>query len=261
MFKHRQGRPASFTLFVEGPGVRRQALHEENGVGRGNPSGPIVVQPGDEPTLLRSFMNHGEVKRTRVVSVGDPSGVHYTYDSENGGLLYVWRGPFLETTEMWRGRGEPQLAAPLGSVVILPDEPVLAALPDASGAWPDSMAATAGYQFLGYDLDEASRPVFRYRLGSATIEDQLRPLENRGGLAREIRVSAPAGTGDLYARLAAGEEIRRLRDGSWMVDGQFYVVPASGTRPVLRSVQGGQELVAPLSLRRGAATAAWEIVW
>ena len=28
MFKNREGRPASFTLFAEGPGVRRQALHE-----------------------------------------------------------------------------------------------------------------------------------------------------------------------------------------------------------------------------------------
>jgi Domain of Unknown Function (DUF1080) len=260
-FKNREGRPASFTLFAEGPGVRRQALHEEAGPPRGTASGPIVVEPDDDPYLLRSFVNHGEEKRTHVVSVGDPSGIHYSYDTEQGALLQAWRGPFMETTEMWRSRGEPQLAVPLGSVVHLPGAPAMATLPDASLAWPDSLPVSAGYRFLGYELDEARRPVFRYRLGSVTVEDRMRPAEERRGLAREVHATAPDGTGGLHLRLAAGEEIRRLSDGSWLVDGRFYLVPARGSRPLLRSVAGGQELLLPLSFRRGSATAAWEIVW
>jgi hypothetical protein len=260
MFKNREGRPASFTLFAEGPGVRRQALHEEAGPPRGNAAGAIVVDPDDEPYLLRSFVNHGEEKLTHVVSVGDPAGVHYSYDAEQGSLIAAWRGPFMETTEMWRNRGEPQLAVPLGSVVSLPGAPAVAVLPDPSTAWPDSMAA--GYRFLGYDLDEARRPVFRYRLDDVAVEDRLGPAEGRRGLARELRATGPEGAAGLHLRLAAGEEIERLRDGSYLVDGRFYVVPARGTpRPLLRAVEGGQELLVPLSLRRGGAAVSYEIIW
>src|SRR5690606_558737 len=45
LFKNREGRPASLAFFVEGPGVRRQALHAETSGRRGSPPGPITVQP------------------------------------------------------------------------------------------------------------------------------------------------------------------------------------------------------------------------
>jgi hypothetical protein len=260
MFKNREGRPASFTLFAEGPGVRRQALHEEAGPPRGTPAGAIVVEPDDEPYVLRSFVNHGQEKRTHVVSVGDPSGVHYSYDTEQGSLLGVWRGPFLEATEMWRNRGEPQLAVPLGSVVSFPAAPAVALLVDPAAAWPDSMPAR--YRFLGYDLDEARRPAFRYQVDGVAVEDRVRPAEGRRGLSREIRATGPEGAAGLHLRIAAGEEIERLRDGSYLVDGRFYVVLARGTpRPLLRAVEGGQELLVPLSLRRGGTAVSYEIIW
>ena len=132
------------------------------------------MRAGDEPYVLRSFVTHRDEKRTHVVSVADPAGVHYSYDAEQGSLIALWRGPFMETTEMWRNRGEPQLAVPLGSVVSLPGAPAIAVLPDPSAAWPDSMEA--GYRFLGYDLDEARRPVFRYRLDDLQVPDPGGPL-------------------------------------------------------------------------------------
>ena len=77
LFKNREGRPASFTLFAEGPGVERQPLHAATVMRPGTPTGPIQMTVANEPTLLRGFVQHGETKRTHAISVGDPSGIHY----------------------------------------------------------------------------------------------------------------------------------------------------------------------------------------
>lgn len=261
-FKNREGRPASIALLAEGPGVVRQALHAESAIPRGSSSGPILVEPGSEPHVLRSFLQHEGEKRTHVISVGEPSGIHYSYDARQGAVLAAWRGPFLETTQMWEGRGEPQLAVPRGSVLAFSGQPALAMLADASAPWPDSIGSERGYGFLGYDLDEARRPVFRYRLGGATVEDRLRPLDRRAGFTREIRATAPDGTGTVFHRLASGESIERMRDGSYRVDGQFYLVFPRGTPdPILRPSGENQELLLPLTFRRGAATVVYDIVW
>src|SRR5690606_34616848 len=134
-FKNREGRPASFTLFAEGPGVARQALHAAAATPRGSPTGAIRVEPADEPYLLRGFVEHAGEKRTHVISVGEPSGIHYSYDAETGAVLQGWRGPFLETTQMWEGRGEPQLGVPLGSILPLSAAPAIARLASGSTAW------------------------------------------------------------------------------------------------------------------------------
>lgn len=259
LFKNREGRPASIALFVEGPGLRRQALHAEPQGRRGAPAGPITVEPGSEPYLLRGFVNHGGVKRTHVVSVGEPAGVHYTYDLQTGTLLLGWRGPFLETTQMWEGRGEPQLGEPRGSAVELPGGPTLASVSGTS-IWPDSVREEARYRSHGYDLDEGGRPVFRYRLGDSEVEDRVIPLGDRRGLEREITITGAAA--GLAARLAAGESIERLRDGAYLVDGAYYIVPGSGLRGVtIREVEGGRELIVPVPRGRGGSVVRYEVVW
>ena len=259
IFKNREGRPASMTLFLEGPGVRRQALHGGLIGRRGSAAGPIAVQPGGEPYLLRGFVNHDGVKRTHVVSVGDPAGVHYSYDVQTGSLLLGWRGPFLEATEMWEGRGEPQLGAPLGSVVELPGSPTLASI-SSDVPWPDSLSEGSALRFLGYDLDEDGQPVFRYRMGEIGVEDLVRPLDDRRGLSRELRIAGQGAAG-LHALLATGESIERLRDGRYVVDGTYYVVPGSGTRGLtVRSVGDRQELVIPVTGREGS-NIRYEVVW
>ena len=55
-------------------------------------------------------------------------GVHYSYDLSRGAPFYVWRGPFLETTQMWDDRGEDQSSRPAGSVVDLAGVPTVAFL-------------------------------------------------------------------------------------------------------------------------------------
>ena len=71
--------------------------------------------------MIRGFVNYGDEKRTHAISVGDPQGVHYSYDLTRGSLLKVWKGGFADVTEMWEGRGIDQLLMPQEMSVELND--------------------------------------------------------------------------------------------------------------------------------------------
>ncbi len=86
----------------------------------------LELETDERPYLLRSFLNFPPTriydfaeKRTHVVNVGEAGGPHYSYDLHNGSLLQMWRGGFVDVGDMWVGRGEPQTARALGSVVAL----------------------------------------------------------------------------------------------------------------------------------------------
>ena len=267
-YKNRAGfQRRDIALWVEGPGVERQALHDEiaSAGGGGSPVSPIVVAPEREPVVVRSFVRHGGTKRVIAASVADPVGVHYSYDLAQGSLLYVWRGPFLETTQMWHERGEDQTAEPLGSAVTMPGAPSLAFLADRTAAWPDS---TDDRQFRrdGYSLDLSGHPTFLYRLRGVTVRDDVRPAADGLTLRRELHLRAPSAAGavdGLYLQLAQGEAITRQADGSYVVgDRAFYItVPGTREQPVVRRQNGRAELLLPVRFTRGEASVAYNIVW
>lgn len=249
----------SISLWVEGPGIQRHPLHEIGPVAVPN---PIMVQPAARPVVLRSFVDHGGTVLTHAVSVGDPTGVHYAYDTQRGALLNAWRGPFAETTEMWHDRGERQVARPLGAPLSLPRALAVAVLAAESAPWPDS-AASASYRFRGYTLDAAGRPTFQYSLGSLEVDDAIRPAEEGAALRRELTIRVGEGGGAAYVRLAEGARIRRIGDGSYVVgDLGHYVELEPGTaRPVIRDIGGRQELLVRVDPRGGSARVAYSLVW
>jgi hypothetical protein len=266
-FKNRQyGNQRDITLWIEGPGVERQALHDENLLTAfGNPVNPIVLEPQTEPVLLRSFEWHRGVKRTTVLSVADPLGVHYSYDLAQGTPFYVWRGPFLETTQMWHDRGEDQISRPVGSVLDLAGAPTVAFLGDATAAWPDSVTDERQLRRLGFQLDKAGRPTIRSQVRDVVIEDAIRP--DSGGLAlrRELRMRAPAAaeTNGLHVLLAQGKSIVKQNDGSYTVNDRSYFVSlaAGAVQPVIREQGGRTELLVPVRFDRGEAAVVYSIVW
>ena len=246
-------------LFVEGPGVERHALHV---VRPPDLPGPIAVDPDGAPAVLRGFVWHGDTKRTHAVNVGDPSSVHFSYDLARGALLAAWRGPFVETTDMWHDRGNDQVAHPLGSAVTLAGAPALAALPNGDAAWPADTAAPPALAYRGYALDSLGRPVFLYRLGDVEVEDRVHPTDDGLSLRRELRLRGPESTRDLFVQLAAGHALRRLEDGAYLVDGErYYLVPDPSLQPAERNVAGRHELLAPVRLRGGEARVAYTITW
>ena len=260
------GNERDLNLWIEGPGVRRQALHDETLLtSAGNPVSPIVLQPQMEPVLLRSFEWHRHSKRTTVMSVADPLGVHYSYDLAQGAPIFVWRGPFLETTQMWNDRGEDQIARPIGSTVDLAGVPTVAILGDANAAWPDSLPDERDFTRLGFQLDKAGRPTIRSRVRGITVEDALSPEASGPSLRRELRLHAPAtaSTDGVYVLLAMGRNIVRQSDGSYAVDDKSYLVtlPSGAAQPVLREQTGRAELLLPVRFDRGEATVAYSIVW
>ena len=266
-FKNRQwGDQRDVTLFIEGPGLEKQPLHDESLLAAfGNPINPIMVQATTEPVVLRSFEWHRGQKRAYVASVADPLGVHYSYDLSRGAPFYVWRGPFLETTQMWDDRGEDQSSRPAGSVVDLAGTPAVAYLPDANAAWPDSVIDEKEFRRNGYVLDRAGRPTFLSTVHGVTVEDALRPDSDGVTLRRTVhlRGTASAAADGLYIQLAQGKRIARQADGSYTVDDKRYLVamPSGAAQPVVRQQSGRDELILPVHLDRGEATVAYSIVW
>jgi len=266
-FKNRQwGNNRDVQLWIEGPGVQRQPLHDESLLlSFGNPMNPIVVAPAAEPVLVRSFEWHRGIKRVTVISVADPMGVHYSYDLAQGAPMYAWRGPFLETTQMWDGRGEDQSARPMGSTLEMPGTPTLAFLSDANAAWPDSITDEREFKRGGFRLDKAGRPTFLATVRGIAVEDALRPDANGVALTRELRLHAPTGvsTEGVYVQLAQSAHVTPQRDGSFAIDDKSYFItlPAGSAQPVVRQRNGRDELLVPVHFDRGEARVAYSIVW
>ncbi len=204
---------------------------------------PIVVKADGKPYLLRSFVNYGDRKLTHVISAGYPTLLNFSYDLKEGALFQVWRGQFMDVTDMWHERGEPQLAKPLGSVITLSDAPSLAILADMSAPWPDSVAFD-DFKNKGYTLDEQRFPSFEYEYNGIKAVDKLSAPTARS-LVREIKVTdAPA---SLYARIATGSVIESLGKGLYAIDGKsWYLRLDERVKPLIRQAQHGKEMLIPV---------------
>lgn len=203
---------------------------------------PILIDPENKPYLLRSYMNFGNKKLTHIISVGYPNQLNYAYNLKQGSVFQVWRGGFLDVTEMWHERGEPQLAKPLGSVITLSNGPVLAVLSDEKASWPDSIAFDDMHND-GYVLDQQRSPAFKYEWKGMQVTDKISSQNNGESLLREISVtnSIP----NLYCRIITGVRIEKLADDLFAInDKSFYVRIDKALKPQIRETQNGQEIIA-----------------
>ena len=240
-------------LMVSGPGIRQFALTPTNTGGQ-EEADPILVT-AETNTVLRSFMDLPTAKNdrgrnyrvTHGISVGSPQQVHYTYDADNGSVVQVWRGSFLDATPMWENRGDGS-SRPLGAVNYLVSKPqiMLARLASAQAPWPTDTTGS-GFRPKGYQLDDNDRPTFRYMTGASMVTDQIRVLPEGHGLQRELTVAQP-GTG-LYARIIEGTTIEAMPNNTYLVDGKAYMIQLAdaGSTPIIRTSNGRQELIVPVS--------------
>ncbi|KAA3439218.1 family 16 glycoside hydrolase [Rufibacter hautae] len=236
------GQPA-LALQVAGPGVRQFLISEVNLTEEAD---PILVDVKERP-VLRSFIDlPGNHRVTHAVSVGSPTQLHYTYDLDNGTIVQLWRGAFLDATPMWHERGDGSSKA-IGSVQYFgKPTTTLARLASDQAAWTTDTTGTA-YRGKGYRLDQNSEPTFQYQIYGATVQDAIRIIENGKGLRRELSIQNP--TGGLYARLVEGAKIEDAGKGMYLVDDRAYYVrldDTAGAKPVIRTVGGRQELVVPV---------------
>jgi len=244
-------------LAVEGPGVPYTELNAV--IPEVDPVNSITVEAKNEPVMLRSFVNHHGKKHTHVISVGETGAANYSVDLRQGRFLQFWRGRFMETTPMWDGRGETQLALPMGSVVELPGTPSVAFLSDKNAVWPDSNST---YNYLGYDIDPVGRPVFKYKLGKADVREFIASEDGGKKLSHTLNVTPNGETGEVWCRLAEGNTIEQLPNGLYAInDKQYYIEWTGKEKPVVRSTgQKTQELLLPLKASN-AATLMYSIIW
>ena len=172
--------PQALGLYVKRIGSHPVALHERTSLLDPEAVGMIEVKANAEPVFQRSFAMHQGKKKTHVIHVGDPSGMHYSYDLKQGALLQVWRGPFLNATQMWENRGEPQTSEPLGVTVTL------------DGKFPlvmdhQAQADSTELVYKGFRLKDG-RPIFMYHwpAGNVMVEDFIRPNAAKTGLERTL---------------------------------------------------------------------------
>ncbi len=220
--------------------------------------GAITVPVGQDPVMLRSFVNHKGEKKTHVISVGEPTGIGYSYDLSAGSVLQYWRGDFVETTQMWYGRGEPQLAVPLGSVIESSGRPTVAMLRDKSEAWPDSNAT---YSYIGYDISKTGNPIIKYSIGKTQIKELLSAEDSGHALAHTITVTSSDGA-QVWCRIAEGSSITKLPNGLYAVnDKQFYIQLPEKAEPVIRDTSGTMELLIPVKSKDNTGSLKYNIIW
>ena len=253
------------SLYAEGPQVQRQALHAHGSESRSEQPTPILVSSADQPVLQRAFFYHSDQKKTHCVLVGLPDKISYAVDIKDGALLSIWGGDFIDVTQMWHERGEPQTAQPLGNALELPAKPAFARLPNRAAAWPDSVSFdNPNLRTQGYTLDSAGVPVFHYQLGDAQVDDHFRAGSEERSLVREINCTFENADADpIYCLLGEGERVEALPDGSYGIDGKRYYLSVDTKNAVIqkRSDQGKEQLLATLAPEAGKYALQYTIVW
>ena len=208
-------------LWSAGPGFRLTPHHALASVLASKAADPILIT-ANQPTIMRSFMDLPTKERlVHAVSVGHPSGLHYTYDLDKGNVVQVWRGEFLDATPMWNDRGDGS-SQPLGALTFLGTG---LALHPAEGFARD----TTGTRFKpkGYQLDDQDQPTFLYQIFGRNVQDAWRVKDGKM-LERSIKAD---GMGTLQVRLAQAEQIEIIRPGLYFIPsgGYFIEVPTGQT--------------------------------
>jgi len=218
---------------------------------------PIIVKAETEPYVLRSYLLFNNAKRTHAISVGNPNQTNYSYDLKQGSVLQFWRGRFVDATDMWESRGEPQLATPLGAVITLSSAPSFALLSNSDSIWPDSVPFD-DFHNKGYSLDNNKNVTFHYEYSGFNVDDKISMVINGESLKREVSVTnSPA---NLYFRIASGTVIESLGKGLYVIDDKSYYIKVNERlKPIIRKSQNADELVVAFS--KTLSSLEYSIIW
>ena len=240
-------RKNGLAVFMQKQNSEKQAITERTSLPDPEPTPLVEVKVNDQPVLQRSFMMHGNKKITHAISVGMPSGLSFSYDLNQGGFLHLWRGKFLDATQMWHDRGEPQTSEPMGTMITSNDKFPLAYLASAETDFPDSLTKN-DLKYKGYKIENTGSPNFMYEYKGLKVSDVTTPLDKFEGINRSLKFDGEAGK--LYALIAEGSDIIEVGTNRYSVDNQNYYVqvfPTEINKPIVRSNNGKKQLVMPLN--------------
>jgi Domain of Unknown Function (DUF1080) len=236
-------RPSALGLYLLKPNFKPFPLHATASLPDPIPEPFIEVGVKQTPQLHRSYFEHGGKKKTHVISVGDPQGIHFAYDLNQAGLLNIWKGGFLNATDMWFERGEPQTSKPIGATVNFFGRCPIALVLDKNDALPDTLDPQKELILKGYTLDETRHPTFKFTYNGVNFTENFQNTEGGKNFQRLIKATNNSNKKLLY-RLAEGELISDLGNGLYAIDNQkFYLQIDPDSKPFIRDNKGKKELV------------------
>jgi mono/diheme cytochrome c family protein len=230
-----------------------------------DPSGlrsqPSILVVTDE---VRTYRGRSGVAGYRGIAVGFPGGLNYAFNAQNGALSAIWKGGFVNVG--WQGQGAGNFN-PLSRPVQLAQDVAFLQLPDRAAPWPLLPKTTQeqpvnpdplyprnhGYAFLGYSLDAAFIPTFRYRCGPVEINDRtvVSGVDGTQLLRRTFSFSTPTQE-IVWFRALTGAIESETKHAFKTADLRLTIAAGS---PVLRPApDGGEELLIELSLPPGEST-------
>jgi hypothetical protein len=235
-------RPTALGLFLIKPNKRPTAFHATASLPDPEPVPQIAVEVQNRNQLIRHYAFHGDKKKTHVISVGSPQGVHFMYDMNQAGLMYAWKGAFLNTTEMWYERGEPQTAEAMGAGITLAGRCPIEVAED-NAVLPDTLDPYKELIFKGYTLDSMRNPTFKFKYKDVSFTENSAHTEGDKGLKRTIITNNPMGKKILY-RLAEGAAITDLGNGLYGIDNQkYYLQIHNSDKANIRNNKDKKELI------------------
>ena len=240
---------SGLSLTIEKANSKTVSLHAPASLPERAPDPLINIRSEKEPTIIRSFMFHKKKKLTHVLSVGDPAQVHYSYDLLQGAMLYMWKGDYLNATDMWYERGEPQTSSPMGATITLAGTCPIFEINNPS----DSITE---YKYKGYTLDQQRYPTFLYEYKNIKIEDKISPILNGNGLIRTINIDGN-NRNNLMIKIAQSTSIKPMGNGLYIIgDHEYFVKLNQNSSPKIESYQGNQVL-----LMTGGEPIQYQLIW
>lgn len=258
----RGGQPA-VGIMAEGPGINHHNLHETGSLPVSSERIPYLVKPVKEPMVMHGFMDIEERVHTHTAAVGYPEKVNFAFDLNNGTVMKIWKGDFLDASTMWLGRGGGNLSLNEEGAITLGGEPSLAFLNNAKDAWPYSLQEGNEYTFKSYRFDKDGNLIFNYQLGQINIEEQIVPENEGRELTREITFHQEESSGNLYMRIIGADSIEKLPNNLFSInDKTFYIRLGNETRneAKIRTGAGNQELIVPVEDIEGSKLS-YSYIW
>lgn len=211
---------------------------------------PIELKPEGEPIIYRNFIAG---LSPRGIAVGYPEKVNLAFDADKLSLSILWQNEFIDAAKHWQGRGQGT-QNPMGdNVVTYQNSPAVAALAGPDAEWPTDQET----QFVGYELDEKRRPIFRYIVDGIETQDRLEPtvVNDTPAFRRTIETSGSE-SGDAVVRAATGQKIDQ--DGSgFQITNRLRIIVREGDAAI-RTSNGLQELlISPGEAQR----VSYDILW
>lgn len=249
---------ATLLLYYEGPGIERRLLNTakiiSNWQKRQLEQPDVVITEVSAPELLRGFVDHGDTKLTHTISVGHPEKIHYSYDLLDGTMIKSWKGNFADVTNMWRGRGNSQLAIPLNAPVEFSRGIPIARLNNDQAAWPKYRPDDFSYN--GYSIDAGQLPTFSFQAYGLTVSDKIEPVADGRKLSRTLSFESDQTVSGLYYKLGHDAEISQLENGLYNVGGKYYI--ESKEELILRKMENHDELLVAIN---GQDAYNYQILW